>query len=474
MRITIRKNKDKISMTALISIFATICSFAQTPNRKAMQYYNTGLSCIKQSQKVSEKYRIYNLLELAYTNFNKAIRANPNFAEAYFQRSRVQIGNFGRLDDLNKAIELKPDFAEAYIYRAEIVKNEEYQSAIEDINKAIELKPKNIDFVLKRAETHLVEYEFVEAVADCQLALEFFPSAKPINPTVAKIYSLLGDIYQEGQNPRAALMYYTNAIRYNPADGKLYERRGKLLEKLGDAKSSKNDLLKGKSLAMKATRKNYDENEPFFFDRELIFIIESRKSALNKPENLESNYYAIFNSESCQSGGYSVKQFGEDKFAADTVNILFNSSSLFHKYSRLIEFSPQRDKGYAGRGEQFFYLLRSDIKYLDNIISDYSLAIITTDRFDYFNNRGIGYAMKNEYAKAIEDFNQAIKLNEQCGYSLYNRGLVLLNSNEYEKAILDFTKVIKLGFAPYKSRAKAYRASGKVKEAEADEALIEK
>jgi tetratricopeptide (TPR) repeat protein len=100
-------------------------------------------------------------------------------------------------------------------------------------------------------------------------------------------------------------------------------------------------------------------------------------------------------------------------------------------------------------------------------------------RFEYLNNVGVVRAKRDNkvnYEFAVKYFTDAIQLNNKSVEVFYNRGLSYLKLNEYEKSIADFTEVIKLRqnfVLAYKSRAKAFRAIGKIAEAEADERKLE-
>jgi tetratricopeptide (TPR) repeat protein len=68
-----------------------------------------------------------------------------------------------------------------------------------------------------------------------------------------------------------------------------------------------------------------------------------------------------------------------------------------------------------------------------------------------FNNRGIGYRLKGDYDRAIQDYSQAIKLNSKFAVAYNNRGVAYERKNEYDRAISDYDQAIKL-----KPSAEAY------------------
>jgi tetratricopeptide (TPR) repeat protein len=68
-----------------------------------------------------------------------------------------------------------------------------------------------------------------------------------------------------------------------------------------------------------------------------------------------------------------------------------------------------------------------------------------------FNNRGIGYRLKGDYERAIQDYTQAIKLNAKFAAAYNNRGVTHDKKGEYDRAILDYDQAIKL-----KPSAEAY------------------
>ena len=79
------------------------------------------------------------------------------------------------------------------------------------------------------------------------------------------------------------------------------------------------------------------------------------------------------------------------------------------------------------------------------------------------NNRGSGYQRKQQYDRAIQDYDQAIRLNPNVAIAYYNRGLAYASKDQYDHAIEDFDQAIRLDPSYAKAfynRGIAYRALG--------------
>ena len=81
-----------------------------------------------------------------------------------------------------------------------------------------------------------------------------------------------------------------------------------------------------------------------------------------------------------------------------------------------------------------------------------------------YNNRGLAYARKGQYDKAISDFNKAIEINSKYIEAYSNRGVAFFYKREYEKAWNDVHTVQNLGYQVHPGFLKALRkASGRDK-----------
>jgi tetratricopeptide (TPR) repeat protein/transglutaminase-like putative cysteine protease len=93
-----------------------------------------------------------------------------------------------------------------------------------------------------------------------------------------------------------------------------------------------------------------------------------------------------------------------------------------------------------------------------------------------FSNRGHAYRIKGDYARALQDFNEAIRRVPNLATAFNGRGLTWGAMQDYERAIADFNEAI--GHAPtfavaLVNRANVYRTAGRTEQAmhDYDEAL---
>lgn len=80
-----------------------------------------------------------------------------------------------------------------------------------------------------------------------------------------------------------------------------------------------------------------------------------------------------------------------------------------------------------------------------------------------YNNRGAAFRSNGELDRAIEDYDQAIRLMPDYYVAINNRGVALMAKGELDRAIADFDRVIQLKpdhLAAFGARAAAYGHKG--------------
>ena len=85
--------------------------------------------------------------------------------------------------------------------------------------------------------------------------------------------------------------------------------------------------------------------------------------------------------------------------------------------------------------------------------------------------RGIIYDQRNDYNRALSDYNAAVKLNPAFKEAYNNRGYLHYEAKDYGKAVEDFNRASELApwdYWVYFNRGLAFAGLGKYKEAVAD------
>jgi tetratricopeptide (TPR) repeat protein len=117
----------------------------------------------------------------------------------------------------------------------------------------------------------------------------------------------------------------------------------------------------------------------------------------------------------------------------------------------------------------FAYYKKKDY---DRAIEDYNQAIrLGLTDADCFYRRGLAYFEKNDYNRAIQGFDEALKLNPDNAAILQSRGWAYESKNDYDQAIRDYDRAISLqsSYGPTLiRRAKAYEAKRQYEQALAD------
>jgi hypothetical protein len=123
----------------------------------------------------------------AFSDYNKAIEAEPDYADAYYNRGLEYLrqGNFTKaFDDCTKAIELNPDYAQAYNNRGLASFDQgRFKEAISDYDKAIGINSKYVEAYNNRAVVYYWLKEYDKAWEDVHKAqgLGFSPNPGFIN-----------------------------------------------------------------------------------------------------------------------------------------------------------------------------------------------------------------------------------------------------------------------------------------------------
>jgi len=166
-----------------------------------------------ETEKAIEQWRsIAHLMEGVDNRIAQAIRLNPKYSAAYYNRGNAKVGL------------------------------EQHEAAIQDYNEAIHLNPKYSDAYYNRglAKAHLQQYE--AAIQDCNEAIR-------LNPEDSAAYCNRGLAKASMQQYEAAIQDFNEAIRLNPKYSVAYYNRGLAKPQLGRIDEARSDLQTALRLA---------------------------------------------------------------------------------------------------------------------------------------------------------------------------------------------------------------------------------
>ena len=111
-------------------------------------------------------------------------------------------------------------------------------------------------------------------------------------------------------------------------------------------------------------------------------------------------------------------------------------------------------------------------------LADYTEAVrIDPKNSKAYNNRGLVYQARGDIDRAIADFNEAQRLSPKTTSVYVNRGTLYARQSEFDKALADFSEAIKIDpqcIGAYRLRASVYEAMGFKTKAMADLRLAAK
>jgi protein O-mannosyl-transferase len=131
-------------------------------------------------------------------------------------------------------------------------------------------------------------------------------------------------------------------------------------------------------------------------------------------------------------------------------------------WNHAIKVTKDNYLAHNGRGVAYYKLGQNQ-----KAIEDYNEAIRLNPYDDAYHNRGTAYAKISLYQKAIEDYNEAIRLKPRAD-TYHNRGFIYYKLGQHKRAIEDFSHAILMkpdSVMDYNHRGNAYSELGQYQKA---------
>ena len=120
-------------------------------------------------------------------------------------------------------------------------------------------------------------------------------------------------------------------------------------------------------------------------------------------------------------------------------SLLQDNLGAIEDYNKAEKIAPADPEVFYNRGNA-----ENDLKLYEKAILDYNKAIALKEHEDYYLGRGVSKKANGQYASAILDFTQAIRINPKFDDAYYNRGNAKWKIDSVQSSILDYNIAIEL------------------------------
>jgi tetratricopeptide (TPR) repeat protein len=113
---------------------------------------------------------------------------------------------------------------------------------------------------------------------------------------------------------------------------------------------------------------------------------------------------------------------------------------------RAISFQQQESQAAVNEAKHRAEIMGIQVEDVDKVIAEYTEALNCSPNDDSLKNslanvyyiRGVTCTSKRDHARAIADYNEAIKLNQNYPFAFNKRGQEYLDNGDFDQAIADF------------------------------------
>jgi tetratricopeptide (TPR) repeat protein len=324
----------------------------------------------------------------AISDYTRAIKLEPKFAQAYYGRglSYYQLNRTTEaLADFDQAIQLQPDFAEAYKNRAILYQDSNLPLAIADAKKLVSLKPKD-----------------------------------------SASYQFLSVYYQKIGDSKSAVATMEQGIRNVKEDEKLSLQCFKMIYRVGAGDNAgvfqdAQEIIQSKSASLGI--KSFAIYMLVASDNNYVAIQESDSLIVKNPKSALAQWLRGF---------IAVSEPGNN---SDNITVKIQKAIPY--FEKAIIADPRSDIGYSAR--QMARQLAGDLRGALNDANS-ALQLNKTKPMLYGNRAAVSWLLQ-DFKSALKDSNRAISLQrgvlvkekgEQDEISL-NRRFHFLRGASYEK-----------------------------------------
>ncbi len=453
-------------------------------------------------------YIVNGKLKKAISDCDCAIKLNPDYVDAYFNRASAYmlLTRFSKgLADCDAALKLRPDHFQASLLKAfAYLSLENYEEALTQYDRALSIDDKSAEVYFYRGEARYQLNDFQGTIDDFSKGIRLSQHSS-MNESV---YQRRGDAKHALGDYVGAIKDYNQSLQDFPLNDASYNSRGLSKNSLANSETRMGRIKFATKLFKEAVEDfteaiNLDPITEGYWNNRAISrkCLKDYEGALKDCDEaikLNSDYFPTY----VNRGSIKI-MIAEGKTEEEAVE-LYNES--IEDYTTALALNQKQSAVYSSRGLAYFLLgskmeqkedYTNCIKYYQNAIEDQTHAIelnpkdsvsynyrsccrialgkLETNKVNnniasnllqdalhdsnvaiqiqiqmekpfssfYFTRAAI-YEELEEHNKAIEDYNEAIRLDPKNASFFFKRGLAKKEIGELDQAEEDFATAKKL------------------------------
>uniref|UniRef100_A0A8D0RUP4 UDP-N-acetylglucosamine--peptide N-acetylglucosaminyltransferase SPINDLY n=1 Tax=Sus scrofa TaxID=9823 RepID=A0A8D0RUP4_PIG len=455
-------NKPEVTMYALLAK----TQMKAKRNKEAMKMFKKALDIFSHSDKGADAVAVsadclYHLglcymeegsLQMAFDSFTKAIKANPDFAEGFYQRGlcKVKLQKDSSILDFNRAINLDPKHYQAYLSRVAFYGLKgRYSKGILNCSEAIKIYPQSVRAYIYRGVLKYYNKTYKLAITDLTTAINMDKNSYIAFYNRALCYTKINEL-------RMALTDYGIVLLLDAGGtlilntfinrGLIYTELGQFSFALEDFKQaalmSKTNVSLCQATAMCCHRNKEFEEAVNFFTR-----------ALKIDPCFPDAYIGRGNSYMEYGHEEATKQAQKDFLKALHVNPMYTKARIclgynlqaqgkfqkaWNHFTIAIEVDPKNYLPYEGRA-----VVCLQMGDYFAAIQDINAAIKINTTAEFLTNRGVIHEFMGQQQNAMRDYQAAILLNPTYSLAYFNAGNIYFHHRQFSQASDYFSKALK-------------------------------
>lgn len=392
----------------------------------------------------------YNLknYEQAMADYSKAMELGGENADVYNNRGicKAALRDFeGAIADYTKSIELKPKNYNAHLNRSIAYQiQKEWDKAIADCNQLIRIRPNSPMGYLSRGLIKIEKQDFAGAIRDFDMAIH-------IDPRNAFAYQNRGMVKQQLESYESAILDYNMALSLDPNMASAYFNRGIAKEILGrqgyqqdyDMASLLDPRFEKRPWQTAQEREEAYQQQMAAWQQQAQRQNANRKGNFQKPDTSSVNKEEEKTEMGIDLDDLRKRRMKANLVAAESRDIPGNQSvqkESGHAQQVHIELLPFFSVGILDKQSAD----KQKVGYFSMVIENLNAAnnydpylTISSQLYDDENS-------KKAFENYILVFNERIKQNSRIASNNLYRGVFKSLLHQYQEAINDFDQAIKI------------------------------